>query len=87
MIAGALLCNAIPHLAAGLQGRAFATPFAKPSPAWANVLWGALNLLIAVLLLGHLPIRVGLSLNFVGLAAGFVALGLYLAWRFGSRAE
>ena len=27
--AGAFLCNCIPHLAAGLQGRAFPTPFAR----------------------------------------------------------
>lgn len=28
--AGAFLCNALPHLAAGLQGRPFPTPFATP---------------------------------------------------------
>ena len=28
--AGAFLCNAIPHLVAGLQGQPFPSPFAKP---------------------------------------------------------
>lgn len=28
--AGVFLCNAVPHLAAGLQGQPFPTPFARP---------------------------------------------------------
>jgi hypothetical protein len=48
-LAGALLCNRIPHLAAGLQGRPFPALFAKPrgvgrSSAPVNVLWGTANL-------------------------------------------
>ncbi len=30
LLAGALVCNCIPHLTAGLQGQNFPTPFAKP---------------------------------------------------------
>ena len=42
---GMFLCNAIPHLAAGLQGRTFPSPFASPptighSSALVNVFWG-----------------------------------------------
>jgi len=53
---GALLCNALPHLAAGLQGRRFQTPFARPrgvgeSSALVNVLWGFFNLLAGLALL------------------------------------
>ena len=29
-LAGALLCNSIPHLAAGLRGEPFPTPFGRP---------------------------------------------------------
>ena len=48
-VAGALLSNAIPHLANGTSGRSFQTPFsrgrvpARSSPV-VNVLWGSLNL-------------------------------------------
>src|SRR5579863_2571804 len=53
---GALLTNAIPHLVNGVSGRAFQTPFAKPSgkglsSSTVNVLWGFFNLAIAWLLI------------------------------------
>jgi hypothetical protein len=47
--AGGLLINTIPHLVAGVQGRAFQSPFASPpgvglSSPLTNVLWGFVNL-------------------------------------------
>ena len=50
--------NAIPHLAAGVMGRAFQTPFAKPrgkglSSSAINVLWGFFNMVAAYLLVEH----------------------------------
>lgn len=53
---GAFLTNAIPHLVNGVSGRAFQTPFAKPSgkglsSPTVNVLWGFFNLLLAWLLI------------------------------------
>ena len=79
-IAGALVCNAIPHLGAGLRGEAFPTPFASPrgivpSPPEINVLWGSLNLFIGLALFPHKA-----SLGFV---AGFVIAGWFLAKRLG----
>ena len=58
-VGGAALTNAIPHLAAGLMGRPFQSPFAKPpgqglSSSRTNVLWGFVNLILAYLLLVHL---------------------------------
>jgi hypothetical protein len=49
--AGAFLCNCIPHLACGLRGETFPTPFANPrgkgpSAPIVNFLWGAFNLLV-----------------------------------------
>lgn len=43
--AGLFLCNCLPHLAAGLQGQPFPSPFSKPrgvgnSSPLVNVLWG-----------------------------------------------
>jgi hypothetical protein len=48
-VAGGLLVNMVPHLVAGLQGRAFQSPFAKPpgkglSSPLINVIWGFINL-------------------------------------------
>ena len=53
---GAFFVNALPHFINGLSGRPFPTPFASPpgqgeSPALVNVLWAALNLIIAYLLI------------------------------------
>jgi hypothetical protein len=57
---GVFLANTIPHLVAGISGRAFQSPFAKPpgvglSSSTLNVVWGLINLAIAYLLL----VRVG----------------------------
>ncbi|MEJ0066167.1 MAG: hypothetical protein WDM85_12710 [Caulobacteraceae bacterium] len=54
--AGAFLCNSIPHLAAGLRGEVFPTPFAKPrgkgpSSALVNFYWGAANLALGLFIL------------------------------------
>jgi hypothetical protein len=53
---GVFFANAGPHLVAGMSGRAFQSPFAKPpgqglSSATVNVLWGAFNTVIAYALL------------------------------------
>jgi hypothetical protein len=84
---GAFLCNALPHLAAGLQGRRFPTPFATPrgvgeSPAWINVLWGFANLLAGLTLLARAPVTVALSPEFGLVCLGGLLLGIYLALRF-----
>ncbi len=86
-LAGLLLCNCIPHLAAGLRGEPFPTPFSRPrgvgpSSPVVNALWGTANLAAGVFL-----VRRGMGLGFS--AAPLVVLiafalgGLYLAWRFG----
>ena len=86
--AGALLCNAIPHLVAGLQGAPFQTPFAKPpgvgltSPL-VNVLWGLLNFVAGALLLSRFPVEIGLTVRFAILVAGAAAIGTFLALHFG----
>ena len=53
--AGAFLANAIPHFVSGMMGRAFQTPFAKPSgkglsSSTVNVLWGFLNIVVGYVL-------------------------------------
>jgi hypothetical protein len=86
--AGAFLCNSIPHLAAGLQGTPFPTPFAKPrgvgnSSAFVNFLWGSFNVAVGSILLSNHPVAVGLNLNCLSIAMGALLLGTYLSHHFG----
>lgn len=89
--AGAFLINSLPHLANGLSGRAFPTPFARrrgraESSSTLNVLWGAFNLAAGCSLAGvpsggdrHSPLHIA------AFAVGGLLLGLFLARRFGAR--
>lgn len=87
-LAGALFCNCIPHLAAGLHGSPFPTPFARPrgvgnSSPFVNFLWGAANLLAGLALLVRHPVVLGANLNCLAMAAGALLLGSYLSRHFG----
>ena len=92
VLAGALLCNAIPHLAAGLRGERFPSPFAKPrgvglSSPVVNVVWGSANLFLGVMAtLYHAP-PLGRTHALLAMTIGFVGIGAYLAWRFGKVRE
>jgi len=84
---GALLCNCIPHLSAGLQGRPFPTPFAKPrgvgnSSALVNFLWGATNLFLGLFLFLRHRAFVETALGAGVLTLGFVVAGIYLSRHF-----
>jgi hypothetical protein len=87
-LAGMFLCNSIPHLAAGLQGQRFPTPFAKPrgvgeSPPLANVFWGLFNLVAGLALLSAAPLSIGMNTGFASALAGAGVLGAYVAQHFG----
>ena len=52
---GMFAANAVPHFVSGTMGRAFQSPFAKPSgkglsSAKVNVVWGFFNAVVAYLL-------------------------------------
>ena len=86
--AGAFLCNSLPHLVAGVQGRPFPSPFAKPrgvgnSSPLVNVLWGMFNVVVGLVLLSLQPVSIGLNLLFVVVIAGALAIGVFLALHFG----
>jgi len=85
--AGAFLCNAIPHLASGLRGEPFPTPFAQPSGQGlsspvVNFLWGFLNLVIALALLSVARIQIGLNTPLLLFLIGFLLIGLLNAGHF-----
>jgi hypothetical protein len=82
---GVFLANFTPHFVAGVSGRAFQTPFAKPpfrglsSPA-VNILWGLFNLGLAWVLLvvvGALELRQVPEVAIAG--TGFGLMSLFIA--------
>lgn len=87
-LAGALLCNAVPHIASGLTGSPFPTPFARPrgignSPPLTNFLWGGLNLVLGLAILAGHPVAIGINDGFIALLIGALALGAFMSRYFG----
>lgn len=86
---GAFLANAVPHYVSGVMGRAFQSPFAKPSgkglsSSTVNVLWGFANLAAAyglVVGVGRFDLRAGDHIASFGL--GLLLMGLISARLFG----
>ena len=86
---GLFLANFVPHFVAGIQGKPFQTPFAKPpgkglSSSIVNVLWAFANLAVAYLLLlrvGYFDLRsIGCIMPF---AVGALLHSLFSARQFG----
>jgi hypothetical protein len=87
--AGAFLCNAIPHLASGLRGEPFPSPFARPpgqglSSPVVNFFWGFVNLVIGLVLLSIARIEIALNTPLILFLLGFLLLGLMNAYHFGN---
>lgn len=88
LLAGALLCNCVPHLVSGVQGERFPTPFAKPrgvgeSSPLLNFIWGASNLLVGLFIVWRRLIVIGPNFQIAALVIGFLASGTFLAIHFG----
>ena len=86
--AGAFLCNAIPHIVAGLQGAPFPTPFARSrgvgnSSPVVNFIWGAVNLVLGIFILSRHSLTIGPNYGLLVFVVGALFLGLYLALHFG----
>jgi hypothetical protein len=86
---GAFLCNAVPHFLAGVSGRPFQSPFARPpgeglSSSRVNVMWGFANLVVAYLLLVRVDVfDVRNIAHIVAFGLGVFVLGFLMAGRFG----
>lgn len=85
---GVLFCNAIPHLAAGLCGLPFPTPFAKPrgkgdSSPFVNALWGFANFATGLYLLSRHPFEFKMNPNMFITLSGGLLLAVYLSRHFG----
>lgn len=87
LLSGALFCNCIPHLVAGLQGECFPTPFARPpgrglSPAWVNFAWGFCNLAAATAMTLRRSAHLGELVDTLLIFAGAALAGGLLSLRF-----
>lgn len=86
---GLFAANAIPHTVAGMMGRPFQSPFAKPpgkglSSSTVNVAWGFFNAVVAYLLtlhVGAFDLRTFAHVLAFGLGA--LLIGLQSARHFG----
>lgn len=86
---GAFLANAVPHLVAGMMGRPFQSPFAKPpgqglSSSTVNVVWGFGNLVVGYLLvcrIGDFDLKA--TADIIAAAAGALLIALFSARHFG----
>ena len=86
---GAFAANAVPHFVAGLMGRPFQTPFARPpgvglSSSTVNAAWGFFNIVVAYLLIcrvGEFDLRA--SEDAAALGLGMLLAGLFTAGHFG----
>jgi hypothetical protein len=86
--AGAFLCNAVPHVTAGLRGEVFPSPFSAPhgkgpSSPLVNFLWGMLNALIGLTLLIRDPVTPGFNLDSAALLVGVLVMGVFASLHFG----
>ena len=88
-LGGVFGANAIPHYVAGMMGRSFQTPFAKPpgqglSSATVNVLWGFFNAVVGYVLV----LRVGTFhprsiTHILAFGLGVLLISINLARHFG----
>ncbi len=81
---GVFLANFVSHFGAGVSGRSFPTPFAKPpfrglSSPTVNILWGLFNLAVAYALLvvvGSFELRRVADVAVTGAGFGLASLGV-----------
>ncbi len=89
LFGGAFLANGVPHFVAGVMGRSFQSPFAKPpgeglSSSTVNVGWGFLNFVVAYLLIAHVGTFDIRAVDQAGAAGlGVLLMGLLSARLFG----
>ena len=86
---GIFAANAIPHFVAGMMGRAFQSPFAKPpgkglSSSTVNVVWGFFNAAAAYLLILHVgDFNPRAASHILALGLGMLLISLFCARHFG----
>ncbi|CAN5288609.1 hypothetical protein BH10PSE15_BH10PSE15_03840 [soil metagenome] len=85
-VAGALLCNGIPHFVSGVRGERFFTPWSGRgmSSPLQNLLWGSANWVIGLGLVTRTATQ-NVPHGLIAIVAGFVLAGAGLAMAFERR--
>lgn len=89
LFGGAFASNAVPHFAAGVMGRSFQSPFAKPhgrglSSSTVNVVWGFFNAVVSYLLVLHVgAFHPREASHVLAFGLGALLIGLFSARHFG----
>ena len=78
-LGAAFLFNGIPHLVKGSAGEKHMTPFHRQSSAIVNVIWGFVNILIGIFILGTSTFSGG---DIWAFFAGGLFMSLADAWLF-----
>ncbi|HVX58908.1 MAG TPA: hypothetical protein VG964_04240 [Candidatus Saccharimonadales bacterium] len=79
LISGGLFTNGAPYFVKGVTGEKHPTPLGKPSSAVRSVVWGWLNIVVAVLIWHLVSMRLHPRATFVSVAAGALLVGIILA--------
>jgi len=81
---GIFAANAVPHFVAGTMGRAFQSPFAKPSSSTVNVVWGFFNAVVAYVLVVHVgAFDPRAAADMFAFGVGALLIGIFSARHFG----
>ena len=86
---GVFMANAIPHFVAGVMGRPFQTPFAKPpgkglSSSTVNAVWGFFNAVVGYLLVTHVgSFHPRLTSHILAFGVGVLLISIQAARHFG----
>lgn len=84
--AGMFLANGVPHFVKGIMGQTHMTPFKRISDAYTNVIWGMINFVLGIIILGVDPVTGEINwptgLNVWMFMAGVFALAMTAAWLF-----
>jgi len=86
---GVFAANTVPHFVAGMMGRPFQSPFAKPSgrglsSATVNVLWGFFNAVVGYLLVVQVgSFRLKTASHMLSFGLGALLISVSMARHFG----
>jgi hypothetical protein len=86
---GVFAANAVPHFVAGMMGRPFQSPFAKPlgqglSSATVNVLWGFFNAVVSYLLVVQVgSFHLNTASHVLAFGSGVLLISIFSARHFG----
>lgn len=77
LVTGGLVTNGLPYFVKGAMGQKHPTPLGNSAAQ--NVIWGWLNLVVAVLIWHLAEMRHHPRVTFLGVAIGSLVVGLWLA--------